>query len=363
MTYNPALDWAFSSLWKGLELLGVYLLVIYFIRRWVFPKSEKAWKSAMLYFVIPFLWIMFIGEVEPRAMGYGKAVGIVKIQLFEGRLFVKDYIKTSGSKTTWGEKIYRLHMIDPKTGKKMVRFNLNGSGHVIGIKHDSLVLSYPNAVVFFSATRGNILLIWDAETLPRLFPQIHAGINDLSVSDNEINATALDGNRWTLNIADGHLRPYTGDNRDRHETQKGEDPNEHRTGKHNRPSQEKRVALCHKAENEHQYFLCGHKDSARNNELFLDGKIIASSVKNGCFIIMHYETITKLKAIFTCMSLDGRKKIWEVKQSLLSTENNKEPLDIIHFMDEDDSVFLVAIENEIIALQLKDGAVLWREVP
>jgi hypothetical protein len=124
------------------------------------------------------------------------------------------------------------------------------------------------------------------------------------------------------------------------------------------------VGFCPKTENEYQYFLCGHNGIALNDRIFLDGKIVALSLKDSCFVIMHYETITRLKSIFSCMSPDGRRKIWEVRQSVLRpSEDNTESLDISCCMDEADGIFFVAMKNELIALLLKDGNVLWREVP
>ena len=367
MTYNPVLDWIFSSWSIGLGILFLYVLIVYLVRRFFFPNIGNLWSSAILYFLIPFLWIMALGEVIPRALGYGRPAAITRLVILDNKLFVTDYIRTSGSKATFGDYIYRMHVIDPKTGNKKVRFLLGGTGHIVGVKGDSLVLSYNNAVVFFSATTGKEQLEWTKETLPKIFQQLSSGINEMAVDRDrkEIKITSQDGNKWRLSIVDNSLIPDVRNSEDVYHPTNNIKLDKYGIFLDNKKYGLKLVGLCEKPDNEHQKYLCGHKDVTLNSqEIFLDGKIIAVSPKDSCFLVMHYETIAHLKFIFTCMSLDGRKKLWETRQStLLPSVNNDEPLEVNSCVDHDDGILLISIKREIIALQLKDGAIIWREVP
>ena len=357
----------FYNYWVGFGVLAVYLLVVYLIRSRYFPDTKKMWVGTILYFLVPFLWIMTMGSVNPVVLGYGRPTEIVSMKSVGGQLFVKDFIKSSGSKATFGSPYYRLHMIDPLTGKKKIRFLLGGSGSIMAVNGDSLIVEYSNAIICFSATTGKIVREWTKQTLPGIYPQLKPGIHDMEIDKErfEIRLTSLDGNKWKLNFITSSIMPDDA----AHKTE--ELPNDKISlGKYGISVESKKhsarlMALCDKPGNEHQKILCGHKDSVLNNEeVFLDGKIIALSVKDSCFVVMHYETIAHVRVILTCMSLDGRRKMWELKQSMvLPNEKNDEPLKITTCKDEDNGLFFASFKEEIIAMQMKDGVIVWREIP
>jgi len=366
VTYNKFFDALFYSYWVGFGVLALYVAAMLLIRKRCYPNSDKLWPGALLYGLVPFLWIMTMGEVNPFALGYGKPYEITGITLKDGALFVKDYIMSSGSKATRGVRSYRMHVIDPETGQKKLRFLLGGGGVIMSIKGDSLIFGYSDAVISFSATSGRIIREWTAKTLPGIFPELKSGVNDFSLEKErqEINLTSLDGNKWTLNFMTSVLVPYDGAEKEEKKTINKITLDKYGIymydGEH-----EKRVAALHdKPDGERQQVLWGHNDVGLNDEVFLEGKIVALSLKDSCFIVQHYETIKMLKVIFTCMSLDGKRKIWEVRQSVLRPhEFNDESLKVNSCIDEQNGIFFATMKDEIIALSIKDGKVMWREVP
>ena len=185
------------------------LLVVYLIRSRYFPDTKKMWVGTILYFLVPFLWIMTMGSVNPVVLGYGRPTEIVSMKSVGGQLFVKDFIKSSGSKATFGSPYYRLHMIDPLTGKKKIRFLLGGSGSIMAVNGDSLIVEYSNAIICFSATTGKIIREWTKQTLPGSFPQLKSGIHDMEIDKErfEIRLTSLDGNKWKLNFITSSIVP------------------------------------------------------------------------------------------------------------------------------------------------------------
>lgn len=276
---------------------------------------------------------------------------------------------SSGSKATRGSASYRIHIIDPVTGRKKRRFVLGGNGTLLGTSGDTLIFSYTNAIVFFSASRGSELQEWTAKTLPQLFPQLSSGINDFSVDEDrkEIALTSLDGKKWILDIMSRSVVPYqpNSDNADKYPPTNKISISKYGISIANGKYGLRLVALCDKEGSEHQKILCGHNDVLLNNEeIFLDGKITAFSLKDSCFIVMHYETIARLKTIFTAMSLDGKRKLWEVRQSKLRpSDRNSETLRSSSCIDEPDGIYFITLKDEIMAISLKDGSILWRQIP
>jgi hypothetical protein len=373
MTYNSFFDALFYSYWVGFGVLGLYLVVVYLVKKRIYGDAWTPWVNAIFQFLVPFLWIMTMGEVNPFAWGYGKPYEITNTKMLGGYLFVRDYVKSSGSKATFGSPSYRMHVIDPKTGEKKVRVLLGGVGTIIGIKGDSLVLSYSNAVVFFSFKTGKELCEWTAKTLPQVFPQLSSGVGELSVDKEtkQIALTSLDGNQWTLDILSRSLVRGTPA-----DTPDVSGPDMIRVDKHGlsvlRGGHSYMLAtLCAKDGSEHQQLLCGHiGDIINKDEIFLDGQIVAFSQKDTCFIVMHYETIKKLKMIFTCMSKGGKAKSWEVRESQLRPSRNSmsylssdEPLPFSCCTDHANDLLIITMDIEIIALRMRDGSIAWREVP
>ena len=92
------------------------------------------------------------------------------------------------------------------------------------------------------------------------------------------------------------------------------------------------------------------------------GKFIAVSEKENCFVILSYETTKKTGLILSCFTLNGKEKLWELRNDLLRVEDDPEdPLTTESVMDDNSEKLFFAMKDEIICLDIKTGDIIWRQ--
>ena len=77
-----------------------------------------------------------------------------------------------------------------------------------------------------------------------------------------------------------------------------------------------------KGENGNQYeeFITGANDSILNrSRTFLSGEVIAITTDTNV-IVLSYETLEHKSFLLTCLTLDGKKVVWEMHQSQYNAE-------------------------------------------
>jgi outer membrane protein assembly factor BamB len=364
MTYNSFLDTFFSSGWI---LFGVFIFgFIFFIvmRKKFFEKRKGKTLTTIVLIIMSVGLFLTYGLLNPLFMGYGDAVGIESVKVIDGKLFVVDYIQTSGGKTSSGQECYRMHIADAKTGDKKLRFRIGYAKKIVGAKGDTLVVADYDNVAFYSITDGRRLAVWSKETLPKLFTQLSAGVDEFNCGDGNkiIYVNSLDGKKWKLNSMTGEIKPDVSESETHSPTKKI-----FIDGRHikvdDRNDGTNVISLKDVDGNDHQQELYDDDDGVMNQELvFIDGKIVTLDEKAGFFVIMHYETIKKQRFIFTCVSLDG-KKLWEARQSVIdpdAPDADGEQVKVSSCYDEQDGLFIITLEKEIVAVNSKDGKVKWR---
>ncbi|NVO04280.1 MAG: hypothetical protein HXX09_16425 [Bacteroidetes bacterium] len=391
MSYNGFLDAYFSSLWT-LYLLPLVLFVIAILI--VNMKSRRLFGRYVLKFIIiaiPILLIFLSALINPIYLGYGHPAEIKEIEFIKGNLYVLDYIKTAGSKTSSGEACYRVHIIDPITGKKKLRFRIGNKSEILGVKGDTIVFSHYNDFAFYSISTGKELAVWSKETLPKIFSELSSGIDHImwsggkepklefyqdntstsksstySLSDRMMEITALDGKNWMLKPMETPSLVLSNKKNflENYIPTKKLYVKEHDILIDNEIGGSYFVQLESDNGNQYQRVL-SRKDSVINKDLsFVGGKFVAVCEKDNCYIIEHFETTKKQRFILTCMSMDGKTKLWEIKQSefdktKIDPESNFE-VSSTFSIDKEKGLIYFSIKREVFCAKLKDGSILWR---
>ena len=103
-------------------------------------------------------------------------------------------------------------------------------------------------------------------------------------------------------------------------------------------------------------------DQLLNDYEFIGGKIVAVYPKDSFFVISHYETTKKEKLILSCISLDGKRKLWSLSQSDMkpsATINLQKIAEPIFEYDSNSGTFFMIIKTFLYSINIKDGKVLW----
>ncbi len=366
MNYNYVLDGFFSYPWLDYGIIVIYLaLIVVFCKKLI---ADKSWLfRTLITIVVPFVWVITLSQLNPGLLGYGRGKGIDRIMSDKGKLLVIDHLVAAGSKVSAGSPCYRLHILEPKTGDKIRRtslFNIYKPGRV-SFGGDTMILTQPDEVLFYSTATGKKINTWSVKTLPGLFPQLKAGIDRLEPGNatDKIVINSPDGNKWVLNIPGNSISAYEG------VTNGAQQPtgklylDENGIRRDDRRFGTTVVTYGNVKGSDHKMMLMG-PDTVLNRRIsFLHGSIIAVSEKEGCFVIRDFDDTRETGAGFVCMSLDGQRKLWEVREKALRPGTMPEKHANTSFsIDEVNHIFFANLKNELFAINLGDGKVLWRDV-
>jgi hypothetical protein len=365
MSYNTVLDTYFSSFWLGFCGPFVLMFLYLILRKYIRKGRAYTFLERGIVIGVCIVLLLTFGLVNPLYWGYGKPTAIDDIRLAQGKLFVVDHIMTMGSETDSGDECMRVHVLDPATGEKKIRFLVGRSGEWIGVHGDTVAISRYNDVAYFSVTNGKKFVVYSTATLPGLFPELASGINAMTWTSGhlQMEITGMDGKRWTLDTQSGKLsavventvsRPYAPTNlmtfRDK-EIQID-----------NVPGQTQLLELDGEGGNQHQLYLKDTHDTIVNHaEMFLDGKFVGLAEKAGACLILSFESLTQDRYKLACMSLDGKRKLWEIRHRQFNPNYLYPEWFHPHFaVDETMGLVWISIDREILALQLRDGSLKWR---
>ena len=390
MTYSDFLDTWFGSGWLsyGIPILLFSLYFIYSVRRYIkwadsgnqindalrITQNRKKRNSLLGIAVVVAIAMMVITiySFNDNNWGYGRPAGIADVQYANGKVYVMDFLKYGGSASKFGyyvpQKYYRLHLVDAETGDKKIRFRIGTDLALLSIHGDSARISRDSEISYYSGSDGRRIITYSKETLPSLFPQFSAGIDRftwyLNHDGDLMQAVTPDGAKWILNTATGIVSRF--DAKAPVEsipvTKFYLDDQCIRVG--GKSDSAGSVYLCIKGHDEPQGHIYDSRDSIMLKDVaFIYGRPVAIDLKDNSFVVLHYQTTKKEQIILTCISLDGRKIIWELKQSdlnpgfmLRSTHH-----DVVSISyGEDQGKMFFNIDCEIFALDMKEGKVLWR---
>jgi hypothetical protein len=365
MTYNSFLDFYFSTYWISIgvpvSLIGLY----YIFRKWIRKGKPHTFTERIVTTVIAFVMIMLPALVNPTYWGYGSPDGVEEIHFESGKFIVIDYIMTMGSRTDDGYPCSRVHIIDPKTGEKKMRFTVGDDARFVGIHGDTLTVTRYNDAVLFSAKDGHQIAVYSTETLPQYFPELSSGINSLmwGGSSTVMEMTAQNGSYWNLFLTSGMLYPSDANRAlpDEPHTNHFFIENEEIRRDDENPY-DAFISLEGEGENQHQLFITDRHDSILNkNLMFLDGVPVAVNEHDSCFVILHYQTLEKQKFILTCVSLDGKKVLWAVQQSQFNSKFSFSEYTVPQVgYNQEDNTLCFWIDKTVYCLDGTDGKLLWQ---
>ena len=368
MNYNFLLDTFFSYPWLDYGIIVVYLGIIVWFNSRLFPDGSSWIKKGIFIYILPIVWITTVSALNPALLGYGKAQGINRLVAADGKLFVIDYLRaTGGKRLTKGSPCYRLHLVDPVSGHKIRRsslYNVYSPGHVI-IHSDTLALTQPSEVRFYSIASGEKINTWSVKTLPLLFKELAGGVvsPEPNYVENNVVVNGLDGNKWMLDIRGNSIMPYKKYKEDAYVPTNKLYIKDGELRMDNKLYGTAVVQFGRVKGTDHKLILCGPDSVLNRSTVFLKGDIIAVSAKDSCFVVRDYDNIKKNGVCFTCMSLDGKRKLWELRQSQLRPDDKDADANDCSCIDEVNDVFVANIKNELFAVNMRDGKLLWRQVP
>jgi len=367
MSYNKLFDTFFSYWYIMFIFMALLLYAFTLLRKKYFrEKMDDFWFwvfSGGLSFVILISYFL----INPMYLGFGKAYGVSGISVSNGKVYVVDYILTGGDEVFGAMKYSRIHILDEKSGNKIRRFPAGEDGSLRGIVGDSLIFWHYNEADVFSAKTGKSISKWSNKTLPLLFPQLASGIDHTMIGDrgNTLELTTFDGNEWNLSLKSGKLWQNNPDSK-RHEFVPSNQVflnNDDEIQTNEEPGGRVILKLGGIGDNQQIKYLKHRDNSLANPNLkFIHGKFLALSRLSHNFVILGFETTKENSFILTGITSDGQKVLWELKQkSLRPKDNATNPISICHGFDEKSDILFFGINDEVLAIQLIDGKILWRQ--
>lgn len=299
-------------------------------------------------------------------LGFGHANGVDGIITTDGKVYVVDYLLGGGSKVSGPGEFSRIHILDAETGKKILRFPTGEHGELCGVKGDSLIFYGEDLVKIFSAANGKLIAKLNRKTLPKIFPELSSGIDHVMISyaDKMLELTTMDGNHYNLSLQTASLYP------DKQNKPKEEYSPTKKIFVHNdneiKIDDERggRVILQLQGTDGNQEirYLKNRNGTVVNELKFIMGEFVAVSERQKCFAVLSFETTKKMGIILTGISLDGQTKLWELKQSTLRPDDEKKyPLTTSWALDNNSDVLFFAIKDEVFALEIFSGKILWSQ--
>ncbi|MCX6157049.1 MAG: hypothetical protein WCK13_00915 [Ignavibacteriota bacterium] len=366
MSYNTFLDAFFSNWILNLGSLSVVMVVLSYVRSKFISFSKVIIFINILFPVIIFIWVFTFLLLNALYLGYGHPKGVSGVMLSENRLFVVDFLLGGGSRATSSTRYARIHILDPETGKKTLRFSTGEAGALTGIKGDSLIFYGEDLLKIFSSSNGKLIGKLGRKTLPDVFPELSAGIDNVMVSrsDNVLELKTLDGKRYNLSMETATIYPEVSKNR---YNEKSKDRtifinNEKEIKTNAGPAGTVLLTLGGEDGNQEIRYIKGKNRNKINDNEFLMGKFIAVSEKQNCFVVLSYETTKKSGLILTCLTLDGKEKLWELRNDILRVEDDSEdPLTTEYVTDDNSGKLFFAVKDEIISFDIKTGDIIWRQ--
>jgi hypothetical protein len=369
MSYNSTLDTFFSYWSLNAAALILFMLISFFLKsKYLEKDTGKTWFNILFAGIVIF-WMLTYFLINPVFLGYGQPKGIDGVVSANGKVYVTDYLVSGGSKVSGPSKYSRIHVLDAGTGSKILRFPAGGHGTLYGVKGDELIFFHDNRIKIFSASNGKLIAKWDSKSLPEVFPELSSGIDSILLSSDSagkmLKLTTMSGDHYNLSLQTAALRA---DNTDKPAdkyipTKKILLENDDRIKIDDQPGGTTLLQLQGMGANQELRYLKNSRSAVGNNNLkFLMGTFIGLSVHRNCFVVLSFESAKKTGFIISGISLDGQNKLWELKQNHLRPgDNRKQPLSTSWTVDNNSGVLFFAMKDEVIAIEILTGNILWRQ--
>jgi outer membrane protein assembly factor BamB len=324
MSYNSILDAYFSSPWIGFGGPLVLLILYYVFRKRIRKGKEQTFGEYVLISAVIFVMWITAGIINPIWWGFGSPEAVREFRYTDSNLLVVDHIRTMGSESDEGTPCSRVHIVDPKSGNKILRFTLGEEADIAGVHGDTLTVVKYNEAIAYSITDGHVYAVYSAETLPSLYPELSSGVNNIMWGNGNglMEITANNGKQFNLDLTNGNFYQGSANRKSASDYQP--------TGKlYVDESEIKRddeiwgtrvIELRGENGNQYEEYLTVTGDSILNrNRTFLSGEFVAITADSN-FVVLSYESLEHKAFVLTCMTLDGKRVVWEIHQSQYNSE-------------------------------------------
>ena len=360
MNYNSILDPFFASNWISFGTLLALLFIGLFFRKPLYVNRKPKFLFGALYFILFMLGFFIITMFNPMYWGYGAQDGVKSVTEHNGKLFVMDYQMAGGGEGTDPDPYHRVHVIDENTGEKLFRFIAGPYAEIILITDESIICRNSAELNFYSVKDGELLAKWNIETLQELFPELKNGIDHFDSNLHHevfpyVEVTAIDGKTCQLDL---RSRKIAGE---KPVPQKEALPGWKVENDHLEEAGKYKLVLKGKEWADKRKQIYFSNDSLINSsDFFLEGKFIAISSTDSACVILHYENTTLANWMLSGVSLDGKRKIWEIRQTEINKEKSELPLENCWTTDSKKGILYFVSQDEVVAVQIRDGKKIWQ---
>jgi hypothetical protein len=347
--------------------MAAVISTAFFIRKKIAKKKDnQAWFS-IIFIGIALIWSLTYLLINPILIGYGNPLGIDGMVSSHGKLYVVDYLASGGSRYSDPEACSRIHILDAATGTKILRFPAHEHGELTGVKGDSLIFHYYYDTGIFSASTGKLISKWNNKTLPKIFPELASGIDHVMIERSAmiLELTTLDGNHWNLSLRTGNL--WAAKQNNEHgkyiPTNRLYLNNDNELKIDDQPGGKILLKIDGSTDSQEIRYLKTDNGTVVNEDLkFIMGSFIAFSPQQKCFAVMSYETTKEIGFILTGVTLDGKTKLWELRQSELRPNDDRQyQLPTAFTFDNKTDILYFGMKDEVMALEISTGKILWRQ--
>jgi hypothetical protein len=269
------------------------------------PASRK-WINAAWGTLLSIIFLFMLIGATRGSFGY--AVGFYGMHTNGEQLSLIEQHEV-GDGDGGSSTVYRLYVLDLKTGKRMLRMLLDYP-EIITMTKDGIVVFEQSRTVKLNIITGDEMKTWSQEKGLEKFPELKTGISNIGRETKIIDGkrkgyltiTALDGHEYYFDLQDETL--HTG--RVPHESS-----DNNITFRFNTVAGriERLVSTSREPYQESEY----------ESDL-LEPEIIANDPTRKIVIVKHFTTLEKNNAIITCLSYD-LKPLWLIDQSTLKIEH------------------------------------------
>lgn len=334
------IDQVVSEIWLFMTVvIGALLLSGFFFAVKPFKNNliDRGIGSLMAVFAV--FVMIYLTRSE-----YGYAVEFIEMRTNGKEVCLMERHET-GDGDGGTHTMYRIYVLDIKTGERLVR-EVSNYSEILTMTQDGVFIFEPDRAVKYDLHNGDEIREWTSTKGFEKFPELKSGINNFGrnsrIVDRKkkgyLDLTAMDGHRFYFDFEDEKLYP-------------GTLPNE--------PYDQRAYMFTFSVNTgEIETLLLSNTDRAYEGE-FLSPEILVRDDSAKFIIVKHFAALDKRDAIITAISFD-LKKVWEVRQSTLSIRDKYDEGSLIGVHLYTDSKLLISFGGAILCLDALTGKELWR---
>lgn len=356
---TPILDWLFEYLLlAGIISLLILMYLGFFQLAPLFRKRSRYRFIVALLIFLPFgaLWgALFSGRFgyahNPRDLCIsGKAL-----------CFLDSFTRRSRTGTYEDQRMY---IVDPETGKKIVRFYAGNDCHLLAVSDGKVLYSSDDDYIVWDAQANTAVKTYSAKTLPALFPKLSAGVSKVLFEDGRFGKAGKLLNVLCKNGDTYFIDPFTGQLADSafHVTSRKVTPREFFrsvsiSGADD--STAKKIGFKPKAGSVGDVLSTyenGTRTNDPENKTYLYPEFVSAFSAAGVLVIRSYETTDQAGFLLTGVSFD-MKQLWQISQEELEGKEKvtNKIRECVQYKDN----LIFNLDHVFYSVNVKTGKVNW----